>query len=57
MQALVQLKDFKLDTTDRLKFILIVGSGVSIGYFTYLSLKVYLNHRKYRHIPGPPNNG
>ena len=39
----------------KLKLALIVGTSAVVGGFTLLTLKIYLNHRKYRHIPGPTN--
>ena len=35
--------------------LLFVGSCTSV--FAYYSLKIYLNRRKYRHIPGAPTRG
>ena len=49
------LKASNLNAKDKLKLVLAVGSTVAVGYFAYLTVKIYLNHRKYRHIPGPPN--
>ncbi len=46
-----------LNTGDKLKLILIVGSSSVLCFFSYLTLKIYLNRRKYNHIPGPQNHG
>lgn len=35
------------------KLIAILGSS----YLVYKTLRIYLNRRKYRHLPGPPTNG
>ena len=60
MQVINLIKDIKweeLYTGDVTKLILAVGSSTVIGLFSYLTLKIYLNHCKYSHIPGPPNQG
>lgn len=60
MQVINKVIDLKLNmlnTSDKLKLIAIVGSSVIIGGFSYLTIKIYINHRKYKHIPGPPNEG
>jgi hypothetical protein len=60
MQAIVAIKDLKfnvLNTSDKIKLILIIGSSTVVSYFSYFTLKIYLDHRKYKHIPGPPNHG
>ena len=60
MAFLSTLKNMKfdmLDANDKLKLTLIVGTSTIAGCFAYITLKIYLNHRKYSHIPGPPNKG
>jgi hypothetical protein len=42
---------------DKLNLFLILGSSTVVGYFVYVTLKIGLNHRKYNHIPRPPNEG
>jgi len=38
--------------------ILIQSSLTAIlGLFSYYTLKIYLQRRKYKHLPGPPANG
>ncbi len=46
-----------MDTIDYLKLGFFAVSASIVGAFSYFTLKVYFNHRKYRHIPGPSNNG
>ena len=53
INAIEYLKFNMLHTGDRIKLILVVGSSTAVCYFSYLTLKTYLNHRKYSHIPGP----
>ena len=43
----------KIIENDDLKKVLILTSGLSAGFFTYITIKKYLFNRKYRHIPGP----
>ena len=60
MQVINSIKEIKweeLYTGDVTQLVLAVGSTTAIGLFSYLTLKIYLNHRKYSHIPGPPNSG
>ena len=45
-----------LNTCEKIKLFLIVGSSSVLGFFSYITLKIYLNRRKYSHIPGPGNN-
>ncbi len=42
---------------DNIKLIFFVGSTIGIGVLTYFTFKVLVNHRKYSHLPGPPNKG
>ena len=51
------LKYFGLDSNDNLKLFLFIGSSATIGCLTYVTYKFFLNHRRYSHIPGPPNEG
>jgi hypothetical protein len=60
MQVISKIKDINFDLNsfsigEKLKLGLIVGSSTLLGFFTFLTLKIYFNHRKYSHIPGPPN--
>ena len=60
MQAINAIKDIKwqeLYTDDKINILLAVGSTNVIGLFSYLTLKIYLNHCKYSQIPGPDNYG
>lgn len=41
----------------RLSTPLIVIGGLTTSYLLYKTLKIYLNIRKYKHIPGPPTKG
>ena len=51
------LEYFNLNIHDNIKLFLILGSTTGLGIFTYFTVKVLVNHRKYSHIPGPKNNG
>ena len=32
-------------------------ASLSLGFFAYKTIKIYLVRRKYRHVPGPKTNG
>ena len=37
--------------------VLEVAGGLAAGYFFYKTFSIYLERRKYRHIPGPATKG
>jgi hypothetical protein len=51
------LEYFNYNIGDNIKLIFFVGLTIGIGVLTYFTFKVLVNHRKYSHIPGPPNKG
>lgn len=60
MQVINLIRELKFSMHEickKLRLITIVGSSTLIGCLSFMTFKIYLNHRKYRHIPGPPNQG
>jgi hypothetical protein len=51
------LEYFNYNIGDNIKLIFFVGLTIWIGVLTYFTFKVLVNHKKYSHIPGPPNKG
>ena len=47
------IRSIKIRTIDVLK----VTGGLAAGYFFYKTFSIYLERRKYRHIPGPATQG
>ena len=47
------LRSIKIRPIDVLK----VTGGLAAGYFFYKTFSIYLERRKYRHIPGPATQG
>jgi hypothetical protein len=56
---LVKIIDLKQLTEIRLSYAEITKllAGAGLTYLLYKSLRIYLERRKYRHIPGPPTPG
>ncbi len=40
-----------------IKYALLGGAAIAVSGSLWLSLSIYLNRRKYRHIPGPNPKG
>ena len=54
---LFEIKKFLFDGLRKPKNVAVSVGALSAIYAVYITFKVYLKRRKYRHIPGPPTNG
>ena len=51
-----EIKSLAIDLA-RPKKLALVAAGLSLSYLGYKTVEIFLNRRKYRHIPGPPTKG
>jgi hypothetical protein len=52
-----QIKDLVFDAVKKPRNVAIAIFGLGASYFVYFTVKIYIERRKLRHLPGPPTKG
>ena len=55
--AIEELKHLLDEALSKPKNVVFTAGGLGAALIAYVTLRTYLNRRRYAHIPGPPTKG